>query len=308
MRWTAHSILAIALLFSMIASACELPSPAERAVPDDQAPGPLVTSSMPSPIPTTRTFDVCSPKIDGSYHIYVQLPSDYDQTDPQGYTTLYLLDGDWYFDGSSPRIGGSGVQGIVSDLVETGKIPPCILVGIGYVGRNRRYEFTQNFRLFHSFLVEELIPTIDANFPTDPSAGRTLIGHSDGAYFTLFTLFVSNAQQWPFQRFIAISGDYTKNNRHIFKEESQFNERVGSQDGLNSALFMAVGGYEEGRFVHSNEDIASIISSREYEGFRFVSLTEPGLNHRSILTPALREGLLWVYEEADSTAVSRPEP
>jgi enterochelin esterase-like enzyme len=269
----ASLILIITLICSVIASACES------------------LSTTPS------KFDIYSTEIGGSYHIYIHLPSGYDPEHPQGYPTLYLLDGDWYFDGSSPRIEGSGVQGIVSDLVDTGEIPPCILVGIGYVDGNRRYEFTQNYKHFHSFLVDELIPMIDETFRTDPSAGRTLIGHSDGAYFTLYTLFVSDAQQWPFQRFIAISGDYTKNNRHIFTEESQFYERVGKQSNLNFSLFMSVGGNEEGRFVHSNEDIAAIISSHEYEDFRFISHIQPDLNHSSILIPALRDGLLWVFEE-----------
>ena len=297
MRRQTASILIFMMLSSMIVSSCG-PLPAdEKALPSYQTSTPALLTNRPSLISTSSTFVIYSQKTEGTYRIYIQLPRVYNQDHYQSYPVLFLLDGDWYFDGTSPRISGTGVKGMVSELVDSGKIPPCILVGIGYVGENRRYEFTWNYNLFHQFLVEELVPKIDTNFRTNTSAGRTLIGHSDGAYFSLYTLFVSEAENWPFHNFIVVSGDYTKNGRHIFNEENHFNERIGTQNNLNINLFMAVGGDEEGRFVDSNKELATVISSREYKGFRFTSHTKPGYNHSSILLPTLKEGLQWVFEE-----------
>ena len=139
--------------------------------------------------------------MDATYRIYVQLPAQYEDGDD--FPVLYLLDGDWYFDGSHPRMPSPGVAGMVSDMIEQGKILPSILIGIGTDDRGT--DFHVNYAGFHSFLKYELLPFIDATYHTTDE--RTLIGHSSAGHFTIIAAFW---YETPFQHFIALSGCYTR--------------------------------------------------------------------------------------------------
>jgi len=177
---------------------------------------------------------------------------------------IYLLDADWYFDGSSGGIGEGGVAGIVSSLGESGRIPNAIVTGIGYTATNHRgRDFLWAPEAFYAFLTTELIPSIDSQYRTDAKSGRTLIGHSDGGFFTLYSLFQTDGNgDTPFGQFIAISGDLTKNERLSFREEGKMNRRISDSSVVGGALFLAVGGQEENRFVTSMQDMAQRLERR----------------------------------------------
>ena len=110
-------------------------------------------------IPRQSTVAFRSDKVGDLFKVYVSLPKGYDPRHPDGYPVIYVLDADWYFDGSSMRIGDGGVAGIASALSEGGYIPKAIVVGIGYVNRNQRgRDLLWAHEKFYAFLAEELIP------------------------------------------------------------------------------------------------------------------------------------------------------
>ena len=195
--------------------------PAPEAVP--VVTGPPVTAppvSAPPVVSETTTTTVAdpdrqtpglflSPRVGNAFQIYVHLPDNYDTNTDTHYPVVFLLDGDWYFNGVNRMPGG--VVGIVSSLAETGDMPPAILVGIGYAGANERgRDFVVSPRDFQAFVVGDLIPTIDERYRTVPT-NRTLMGHSDGGYSSVHTLLrFMDSDEPPFAKYVAISGNYNK--------------------------------------------------------------------------------------------------
>jgi len=248
-------------------------------------------------IPRRSAFEFHSDRVGDWYKVYIGLPGGYDPQHPVGYPVIYLLDADWYFDGSSTMIGDGGVAGIVSSLSESGRIPRAIVVGIGYVGRNQRgRDLLWAYEKFYAFLTEELIPFVDGEYRTDAAVPRTLVGHSDGGYFALYAFFQSGGyRDAPFGQFVAISGDLTKNEWLPFREEGRMHRRIGEGGDVGAALFLAVGGQDETRFVTSNQDMAARLKSRQYQDLRFKSRVYASDDHMSVVTPAVWAGLMWVF-------------
>ncbi len=232
--------------------------------------------------------------VQDNFTIYVGLPRNYDPEGSDQYHTMYLLDGDWYFDGSHWRMPDNGVKGIVRTLSYNKLIPESIVVGIGYPEENNRgRDFLQNYNNFYAFLKNELIPFIDENYNTDVT-GRTLIGHSDGAFFTLHAFFQCGKPDNPFTNFIAISGDFTKVNDVLFAEEMALHQR---SKVVPASLYMAVGGQEEERFISSNRQMAEILEKRDYKDFRITFKEYYGLDHGTIVSFAIQDGLLWIFSD-----------
>ncbi len=259
----------------------------------------LSVSPTAAPIPRRSTFGFHSDQVADWYKVYVSLPKGYDPQHLDGYPVIYVLDADWYFDGSSWRIGDGGVAGIVSSLSESGRIPNAIVIGIGYIKTNHRgRDFLWAPEAFYAFLTTELIPFVDGEYPTDASSPRTLVGHSDGAFFTLYAFFQTDGNgNTPFGQFIAISGDLTKNERLPFREEGKMNGRISDSGVVGGALFLAVGGQEESRFVTSMQDMTERLKSRQYENLRLQSRVYGSDDHASVVEPAVWTGLMWVLGE-----------
>jgi hypothetical protein len=59
---------------------------------------------------------------------------------------------------------------------------------------------------------------------------------------------------------------------------------------------MAVGGWEEERFVESNREMAEMLASRNSAGFRFKSKIYASLDHSNVVSPAIQEGFEWVFK------------
>jgi uncharacterized protein (DUF885 family)/enterochelin esterase-like enzyme len=252
--------------------------------------------TLDGPIPQRSSFELDSAEVGDIYKIYVSLPKGYDPQSLQGYPVVYLLDGDWYFDTNWPTDKG-GVARLVSDMVSAGTIPETILVGIGYAERNQRgRDFLWGYERFYAFLTEELVPYIDARYRTDLEQERTLLGHSDGGYFAVYAfLQYAPGEANPFGRFVALSGDFTKNEWAMFNEESKLHQRVGEGGVVDAALFMAVGGQEQVRFVDSNREMANRLETRDYQAFRFKASTFRAHAHMSIVPYAIPIGLNWVF-------------
>jgi predicted alpha/beta superfamily hydrolase len=130
--------------------------------------------------------------------VTVYLPPGYEDDLGRRYPTLYLHDGQNLFDpatafrkGEHWRVGETATA-----LIEAGRIPPLIIVGIGNAGSRRLLEYTPTHdrrrgggeaELYGRLVVEDLKPFIDATYRTLPEAGGTGMGGASlGGLVTLY--------------------------------------------------------------------------------------------------------------------------
>lgn len=264
---------------------------------------PMATQSvlrMPKPTaappPTNTSRELQSTEVGDRYKIYVSLPGGYDADARPGYHVVYLLDGDWYFDGADPWMARGGVAKIVADLRNLGAMPPVIVVGIGYAGDNHRErDFYHEPDDFYAFVQSELVPMIDHEYNTVPSTtGRTLVGHSVAGNFTMYALLNYGARDHVFCNYIAVSGDYTLDEREAFVAEQNLYDRLGGDAMSGVSLYLAAGASEYGWVVDSNREMAQWLDARNYTGFR-LKFTEYSQDHYTIVGPAIRGGLRWLF-------------
>jgi predicted alpha/beta superfamily hydrolase len=125
--------------------------------------------------------------------VYVPASAGDPTSSPQHYPVVYLLDGDDHF---------ASATGVMQYLSQVSICPEMIVVGIPNTKRTRDLTTSQPAHTegmsadelkaagggenFTAFLEKELIPYIDAHYPTTPH--RTLIGHSLGGLLVLNTL------------------------------------------------------------------------------------------------------------------------
>lgn len=186
-----------------------------------------------------------------SYLILVRLPPAYDANPTQTYPVAYQLD--------ATSFGPEFVvtAGLASDLEDKGTIDSTIIVGIGYpyedplgggqAGRTRDYVTTlddgrpggaANFLLF---IRQELIPHIDTKYRTQ-TTGRTLLGHSLGGFFTLYTMLqTGNDPARPFTRWVAADPSMTYDNLRLFDDEQALAMTTKS---LPDRLYLPTGRYD----------------------------------------------------------------
>jgi len=274
-------------------------APAPEAAPPVATPPVTTPRAVPETTTTLADLDRQTPglfhssRVGDDFQIYVDLPDDYDADTDVNYPVVYILDGDWYFNGTNARLPG-GVVGIVSALVETGDMPPAILVGIGYAGANgRSRDFGETPRAFQAFLVGDLIPTIDERYRT-VRTDRTLIGHSAGAYSAVHTLLrFMDSDDPPFTKYLAISGNYNWNGTLIWDTEERLSRRVET-DYVPVALYLAVGGMEEPEFLRTGGRLADVLAERDYENLDFKMRIFGNARHRDVVRRAYTDGLKWV--------------
>jgi enterochelin esterase-like enzyme len=133
--------------------------------------------------------DVSSAYLDATRHVEVWLPPGYDDDRSARYPVLYMHDGQNLFD---PRIANTGVDWGVDEavvrLVGKGAIPPVIVVGVwNTADRGAEYSPWHGAPDYARFLIEELIPRVDAEFRTLAGPENTAVaGSSMGGLLSLY--------------------------------------------------------------------------------------------------------------------------
>ncbi|WP_299596799.1 alpha/beta hydrolase-fold protein [uncultured Microbulbifer sp.] len=138
-------------------------------------------------------FRLDSRHVGRPYHIYVRFPEKYEQSAEKQYPVIYLLDGDSLF----PILAANHIFLHYDD-----KIPEAIVVGIAYGGfdpsvnwrdadfstETTRWNRSGGAENFHQFLQQELLPTVEERYRTDPTR-RVLYGQSRGGFMVLYSAF-----------------------------------------------------------------------------------------------------------------------
>ncbi|MEO0899841.1 MAG: alpha/beta hydrolase-fold protein [Bacteroidota bacterium] len=234
-----------------------------------------------------------SQTVDDDFNLYTYLPPDYSTNTK--YPIIFLLDGNWYFEGFTKEL---------NDLVQRGIIEPSILIGIGYqenVGekRFRDYTFPQNLEYdidngqadeFQVFLKDELIPYVASEYSTD-STKYVLMGHSLGGLNTLYNMMQVNS---PFSRYVAVSSSIWWNNAYLFELEERLSNNVID---LPIHAYIAVGSEEPPSMTIPNEELIERLNSRNYNSLRLTSEFFMGASHSQVPMIGFKNGIQSVLNQ-----------
>lgn len=243
--------------------------------------------------------------------IYVQLPADYNPNKNMKYPVVFILDGEVFL----PTVND------VQNYYSGGFTPEMVLIGISN-DKNRMRDLTTSkvtemygrpFKQengeaenFSKFIETELIPFVENKYPV--TNFRTLIGHSYGGLFTLYSL-VHHPQL--FSNYIAIDPSLDWDNQQLIKEAK---EKVSNANYKGKSLFMSLSGVvymqksgmtlneikrdttESTLFSRSNIAFSDIVKQNKQNGLAFEWKFYPRDLHGTIAFPSIMDGLISVFE------------
>lgn len=241
-------------------------------------------------------FTQYSKSVKDTFYIDVQLPKEYKENPDKKYPTLVFVDGNFYFPVMAP---------IFHQYEKTGLLEPFIVVGVGYKSlktmdslRVRDYLYPKALpsdelkaegggQNFYNYITKELLPKIDSEFRTD-QADRTLLGHSFGGYFVLFSLFHQSAKQTnDFKHFISASPTLWYNGYYLNKLPNQLltnDKKLG--------LYLSVGALEDSTWsVDPVKKLTKEFQNKEIRGLDFKSRIFSHLDHMDVSILTFTKGL-----------------
>ena len=241
--------------------------------------------------------------------LYIQLPDNYDEN--KKYPVAFILDGEvllptvhnvqrFYSGGFTPEmvlVGISNANNRTRDLT-TSKIKE-------YYGRpfNQENGGAENFS---AFLETELIPYLENKYPI--TQFRTLIGHSYGGLFTIYTL-IHHPQL--FSNYLAIDPSLDWDNQKLIKEAK---EKLATQKYKGKSLFMTLNGQlhlqnpkvtienvmqdttNATLFSRSNIAFSTLVKQNKSNGLAFGWKFYPRDLHGTIPFPSIMDGLIFNFE------------
>lgn len=236
-----------------------------------------------------------------TFHLQLQVPKDYYSKPDKKYPVVILLDGNFYY---------PIMSSIVQQYEIAGLLPPVILIGVGYKSfkimdslRVRDYLFPKALPSdelesdggglrFYNYLTRELLPKIDGDYRTE-SADRTLLGHSFGGYFALYSLFHQTMSKTnEFRNFISASPALWYNDFYLNPLPEQL-AKVERQVGL----FMSVGEMEDSTWsVKPVTDFTREIGKRKIKWLKFNSRIYNHLDHMDVAIPTFTKGLQEIFK------------
>lgn len=241
-------------------------------------------------------FTQYSTAVKDTFYIDVQLPNQYFEKPEKKFPTIILLDGNFYYPMMAP---------IVRQYEFIGLLHPAIIVSIGYKSfpvmdslRERDYLYPKALpsdeiktdggaEKFYHYITKELLTKIDREYRTD-STRRSLLGHSFGGYFVLFSL-MNQVQHnsHDFQHFVSASPSLWYNNFYLKKLPDVL---VSNKDTLG--IFISVGGDEDSVWsVKPVKDLAKEIETRSNKRLRLKTRIYNHLNHMDVPILSFTRGL-----------------
>jgi predicted alpha/beta superfamily hydrolase len=219
------------------------------------------------------------------YNLQILYPTNYDST--MEYQTVYLLDGDWYFNE-------------LAKIVQSKYASDIILIGIGYKNSNKRktdYSYPEDDFLSESgggkkylqFLYYELMPFIE-NDLSIRSSETTLAGHSLGGYFALYQLFQQDYPS-PFDNIIAASPSLFWSEAYLFGLENTYNNL---NNNLNIKLYNTIGDLEGVTMNALFDAFNNKIENRNYTGLSFDYVRHTNTSHNNNPIKSFDEGISFI--------------
>jgi predicted alpha/beta superfamily hydrolase len=285
-------------------------------------------------LPTVEAFVIESSHVGDRLEVSVALPPGCSQgSDPL--PAVYVLDPVFNF---QTTMAATAWLATASRLAGGG-FPPTIVVGVGYptddlgaivarrardltptVGRAPEGLSLPPFPLglggaarFLDALAGEVMPQVEARHPADP-ADRTLVGHSFGGLFALFTLFGRPA---AFRRYLVVSPSIWWDDRVILVHEQGWADEHAD---LPARVFVAVGRDEQApgggwknesfpdeaiasvRQVDNFRELCTRLEARRYPGLNVESVVLDGEYHLTVGAAAITRGLISLFS-SDTVSV-----
>lgn len=270
-------------------------------------------------IPATEVRTLRSSAVDQEYLISVALPFHYAEHPEKTYPVIYVLDANLFFGMVVEMVRMMNIRVSFCD-----ELPDAIIVGIGYpvngslaeshaqVLHLRMRDFLpvadegaekslqETFPIpnriasgdahrFLQFIHQELVPLIESEYRVDVS-DRTLMGHSWGGEFALYTLF---NQPHLFQRYVVVSPDLPYGNGAILDYEQKYAKQ---QDSLAVRLYIAYGEPEVNDYHRPIlERFMNALEGRQYAGFTLTYQTIAKCTHCAVVAPAFQAGLVAIF-------------
>lgn len=194
-----------------------------------------------------------------------------------GLTTLYLLDGESWFDTAASVVQAANL--------------PVIVVGIGTAGQRNRDFVPGNGcttsgggnDAYLDFLRRELAPAIEADLGGDP-ARRALFGHSHGGSLVLYALFSEAATRHTFRSYLSCDASIG-----CLSATADFWERSYAAAYGELPVRLHLSYATQGNFA-ANEAYAYTLGQRGYAGLEFVNKSFAG-THGGIVPAVLAEAV-----------------
>lgn len=243
--------------------------------------------------------------------IYIQFPADYNPASNQKYPVVYVLDGEVLL----PTVNN------VNNFYRGGFMPEMVIVGISN-DRDRMRDLTTSkvtemygipFEQengaadnFIKFIETDLIPFVENKYPV--TNFRTLIGHSYGGLFALYSL-VHHPQL--FSNYLAIDPSLDWDNQKLIREAK---EKVSTANYKGKSLFMSLGSHlhlqkfdmtlDEMKedttdftiFSRSNIAFSEVLNQNKQNGLSFEWKFYPRDLHGTIPFPSIMDGLISVFQ------------
>lgn len=237
--------------------------------------------------------------------IYIQLPTNYNPEKNQKYPVVYILDGEVLL----PTVSN------VQDFYNGGFTPEMVLVGISN-NKHRTRDLTTSTidnndengeaENFSNFIETELIPFIENKYQVNNF--RTLIGHSYGGLFTIYTL-INHPQL--FSNYIAIDPSLDWDDQKLVKEAQGL---LATQNYENKSMFMSLSEQLHMQnpnvtidnvmqdtsnftlFSRSNIAFSNLVMKNTQNGLSFDWKFYPRDLHGTIPFPSIMDGMISVFE------------
>ncbi|NHN24060.1 esterase [Flavobacterium jejuense] len=246
-----------------------------------------------------------------SRDIYVQLPTNYNPNSDKKYPVAFILDGEIFL----PTVSN------VQDYYSGGFTPEMILVAISNSKNRMRDLTTSNIKEmygmpfneengaainFIKFIETELIPFIEKKYPV--THFRTLIGHSYGGLFTIYTLI---HHPHLFSNYLAIDPSLDWDSQKLINESREI---LSSHNYKGKSLFMSLSGQLHMQnplitienvmqdtstftlFARSNITFSDIIKENKKNELAFKWKFYPRDLHGTIPFPSIMDGLIFDFE------------
>ncbi len=197
-------------------------------------------------------------------------------------------------------IGNAGANGIFQALeIRTRDLTPVAVPSWGGVGIPVEGKLTPNVMSggadkFLAFIQSELIPFIDAKYPSDPK-DRAYFGDSLGGLFGCYVLFTAPD---TFNRYIIGSPSLWWGGESTFKLAEEY---AKTHNDLAATVFLGVGGLEElpaaaaSRMVTNTLRLERELRARKYPSLELSSRVFPDESHTTVAPMNLIRGLVAVF-------------
>ncbi|MFK5983686.1 MAG: alpha/beta hydrolase-fold protein [Flavobacteriaceae bacterium] len=251
---------------------------------------------------------------------YVQLPADYNANKNEKYPVVYILDGEVFL----PTVNN------VQNYYSGGFTPEMVLIGISN-DQNRMRDLTTSkvtemygmpFKKengeaanFSKFIETELIPFVENKYPV--TNFRTLIGHSYGGLFAIYTL-IHHPEL--FSNYLAIDPSLDWDNQKLLKEAK---DKLSNNNYQDKSLFMSLNGQLNMQdptitidnvmqdtsdftlFPRSNIAFSELVKQNKLNGLALEWKFYPRDIHGTIPFPSIMDGLISVFQWYQMENVSK---